>query len=245
MTIAQRTPAVLGKRVRTNLNMKWMTDQVESSYQCNGSILSYLRNKAGLTQEALAKRSGYSRRLISKAEASQTISSATIQDLAMALSSQGHPVYPEDLIADPLAMTREFVLGMYRHGPDIVRICRRFLAANVVFNISGDPSVLPFAGFHRGREAAEDALLRFFSVFEPPPHHDPEPHYRFVHHGNNVIVGGKTWMQPHGQRLERAIALSIWMAYERGKIVTCDYLLDTGEASRVLLESKKLSPDRG
>ena len=78
MKVAQRTPQDIGaSSVQVSLGMKWMSDQIAPSYQCNGSILSYLRNKAGLTQEALARRSGYSRRLISKAEASGTISSRT------------------------------------------------------------------------------------------------------------------------------------------------------------------------
>lgn len=240
MKIASTTPGTIGEpSKRVSLGMKWMSNHIAPSYPCNGTILSYLRNRAGLTQEALARRSGYSRRLISKAEANGTISSATIQDLATALSSPENPVYPEDLIADPRAMSMEFVLGMYRYGRDIVRICRRFLATNVVFRIAGDPSVLPFAGSHVGQPAVEAALSRFFSVFEPPSNHDPAPHYTFVHKGNDVIVWGQTWMHPHGRPLTRPIALSLWLTFERGKIVSCDHRFDTSEAARVVQEAQR------
>lgn len=240
MKIAQRTPQNVGARsVQVSLGMTWMSNQIAPSYPCNGSILSYLRNKAGLTQEALARRSGYSRRLISKAEGSGKISSVTIKDLATALSSPGDPVYPEDLIADPRAMSMEFVLGMYRHGRDIVRICRRLFAPNIVYKIAGDPSVLPFAGTHLGPAAVESALTCFFSMFEPPLNHDPTGSYDFVPHGNDVIVWGQTWMHPCGRPLKRPIAISIRLKYERGKIVSCDHRLDTSEVSRVLLEAQQ------
>ena len=63
----------------------------------NGKIFRDHRNLIGMSQLELSRRSGYSERLIRKAEAGGTLRLATIRDLAMAMTFDGHSITLQDL----------------------------------------------------------------------------------------------------------------------------------------------------
>jgi transcriptional regulator with XRE-family HTH domain len=73
----------------------------ERSCACNGNMVRYYREKQGMRQIDLAHISGYSVRLIGKAEAGKPIRIETIEDLADALSSDEFPLGSHDLISHP------------------------------------------------------------------------------------------------------------------------------------------------
>ena len=56
------------------------------SFRCNGNLLRFFRDRKGMTQSQLASESGYSVRLVGKAEAGQPIRMETVEVLAEALS---------------------------------------------------------------------------------------------------------------------------------------------------------------
>ncbi|MFN3148584.1 helix-turn-helix domain-containing protein [Bremerella sp.] len=59
---------------------------MKHTYKCNRDFLRELRLNNGWTQAELAKRAGYSERLIGKAESGSPIARDTIVDIADALS---------------------------------------------------------------------------------------------------------------------------------------------------------------
>ncbi len=76
----------------------------------DGSRLQTLRQQAGMTQEQLATATGFSDRLIRKAEASAPLRQTTISTIAQALSKRGRPVTVADLVLSqkrsPLMLSR-------------------------------------------------------------------------------------------------------------------------------------------
>jgi transcriptional regulator with XRE-family HTH domain len=194
----------------------------------------YHRERIGWTQRQLAKAAGYSERLVSKAEAGKPISAATVADLAMALSTAEAPVYPEDLIVDPVQLAKQYIAAEYTPPHRVVDAIRHFLDEDVVIRLAGDPATIPFAGEHRGIAAVERVFDIFFSVLEVPPGHDPTPWYQFVGQGNEVVIWGKSWMHPIGRPMERPIDLVHRMKFRRGKLIEVEVVFDSLEGSRVL-----------
>jgi len=83
---------------------------------CNGKLIAQLRKLLGWTQNDLARKSGFTERLIVKAEASQNIATSTLQIIAETFREAGAQVTAADLSADPAALAREFILSMYKHS---------------------------------------------------------------------------------------------------------------------------------
>ncbi len=214
--------------------MAWKEPPLKRSYACNPELLVYLRERKGLTQQQLAEVAGYSERLISKAESGQAISTAAVADLAEALSSENEPVYPEDLITDPVSLAKEYMAALHTQGNGIVDAIQRFLDDEVIFRISGDPKHFPFAGEHCGIEAVRRVFEIFFSILEAPADHDHEANYKYVGQGNEVILWGESWIHPIGQPMERPIPIAHRFVFERGKLVLLEDVYDTLAGSESL-----------
>lgn len=74
---------------------------VGRSMSCNGKLISQLRKAIGWTQSDLARRAGFTERLIVKAEASQSIAASTLCIIAETLSEAGAAVSSQELSVDP------------------------------------------------------------------------------------------------------------------------------------------------
>lgn len=214
--------------------MAWKTKPAKRSYACNPEAFTFARDRAGLTQAQLAKLAGYSERLITKAESGRPISAATVADLADALSSDDHPVHPEDLVSDPLQMAKDYIVAVYRSGKDCVDDFAHFLDADVVFRIAGDPEQIPFAGEHRGVDAMRRAFEIFFSILEAPKDHAPLKDFSFVVNGNEVTMTGESWIHPIGAPLEKPIMLMHRYVFQRGKLVLLEDIYDTMAGKQAL-----------
>lgn len=212
--------------------MGWSTTNLKRAYACNPDILRQLRESRGWTQRELAIRSGYTDRLVSKAESGRSVSAHTVEVLAETLSTPDQPIYPEDLIFDPVARAKDYIKSFYCHQREVVAKIRHFLDDEVVYRIAGDPALIPFAGEHRGIEAVERLMELFFSLLEVPENHDPEPWYRYMGQGNEVIIWGESWIHPIGSPMTKPIGVTIRMVFRKGKLVLFDDVFDTqaGEA---------------
>lgn len=131
--------------------------------------LRRLRMEQGLSQDELAKRAGYSDRLIRKAEAGGNVCSQTIRDLADALSFPDAPVTYEDLVLDHLAMAKQFVHGYDHYGQWMLDTCLDLFHKSFVFYCPGDPNQVPFAGEWVGVAGMQTFFDRFFSLFTREP----------------------------------------------------------------------------
>lgn len=83
------------------------------SIPCNGAVVRRLRKRLGLTQSQLAERSGFSERLVRKAEASIPISMKTVKQLAISLSDEERRVEPNLLICSPIEIAKRLLLSGY------------------------------------------------------------------------------------------------------------------------------------
>lgn len=184
----------------------------------------------------MATKSGYSERLISKAESGQPISTEAIEVLAQTFATKESPVYPEDLITDVLQMAKTFIKTTYQDHSNFFKTINRFLDDDIVFNISGDVSEIPFAGRHCGREGVRRAIEILFSVVQPPENFDEEPHYQFTVNGNDVFITGHTWLHPIGFPTP-PIKIAIQMKFRRGKLYYYEDWLDTSAGAKVLQEN--------
>jgi transcriptional regulator with XRE-family HTH domain len=215
--------------------MGWASTGLRRSYECNREILINLRERRGWTQQELATRAGYSERLISKAEAGQPISALAVEDLAEALSLPEDPVYPEDLVSDLVQLTKEFIAATYNHSQrNLADAVQHFLDDEIEYHFAGDPSVIPFAGKHRGIAAFERVVEIFYSVLEAPPNHDPRPWHEYLRQGNDVVIFGQSWIHPIGEPFGTPIRFVERFRYRRGKLILIENLFDTFEGADVL-----------
>lgn len=214
--------------------MGWQQQPLKRAYACNRDILIYLRERRGWTQRQLADTAGYTDRLIGKAESGGSIAVETLADIADALTTPEHPVYPEDLICDPVNLAKKYIAAQYEHPGKVVEQVRHFLDDQAVLHVVGDPAVIPFAGEHRGVDAMKRGFAIFYSVIEVPANHDHRPWYRFLCEGNDVVVWGQSWMHPIGQPMEQPMNLVQRLRFQRGKLVRVEVVFDTLEGSRLL-----------
>lgn len=198
---------------------------------CNAELLTQLRKKRGWTQQELATRSGYSERLIGKAEAGKTVSLSTIEDLAETLSEPDETVFLEDLVNDPVAKARTFIFAMYHERHGVIDATRHFLHEDIVVQFPGDPDIFPFAGTHVGIAAARKAFQAFDDVLEPPADLSELDDFKFLSTGHGALVWGKTWTHPIGHPVTDPVLLAIRMDFQRGKLICFDDCFDTQAAA--------------
>ncbi|MEW4451341.1 helix-turn-helix transcriptional regulator [Bremerella sp. JC817] len=214
------------------------------TYACNRDFLRQLRLRNGWTQSDLAKRAGYSERLISKAEAGSPIALETIVDLADAFSEEEEQqIYWEDLACDPVALAQRFIHAVYTYQKDTVSHIRDFLAEDCVFRVAGNPEEIPFAGEHVGIDATDRMFQIFFSILEVPKGHDHTKHFQYFCQGPNAIIWGDSWIHPIGRPMETPIRVSHLLMFKRGKLMLLDDCYDTAAGAAILRDSSAPKPE--
>ena len=123
------------------------------------------RKLLGWSQAELGQRSGYSERVIRKAEAGGTLRLQTIQDLASAMSVDGHLVSFLDLTIDFEMIARRFVESYDILGCGMLHSCREIFADDFVFTCPADPTQVSFAGVWHRATGFQEFLNRFFGTF--------------------------------------------------------------------------------
>lgn len=205
------------------------------AYACNRDFLRHLRLQNGWTQADLAKRAGYSERLISKAEAGVPIARDTIVDLADAFSeSNEEPVFWEDLACDPIQLAQRYLDALHIHQQNVIEHLLDFVHEDVVFRIAGDPAQIPFAGEHAGIDAVRRAFGIFFAVLEVPKGYDYNRDYQVMGQGPNAVIWGESWIHPKGKPMDQPIRVSNLLMFRRGKLVFLDDCYDTAAGAALL-----------
>lgn len=199
--------------------MGWKEKPDGRSLACNGEIVRFHRANLGWTQQQLADKAGYSSRVIAKAEADGSLSPATIEHLADALSVPDRPVYPEDLIFAPKAIARRIIENYARYERDCTEHCIEFLADDMQLVVPGDPALLPFCGVYQGLDGFRQFCRNFFSVMQ---RHDKELIVRTMRvfaEGNHVVVLASECAAFIGQPGPYpATPLAFIFEFERGKL---------------------------
>lgn len=198
--------------------MGWKHQPVGRSLQCNGEIVRFHREQQGWTQQQLAKRAGYSARVIAKAEGSGALRPDTIEHLADALSTSSCPVHPEDLVSSPKAIARQIIENYAQYEQDCARHCHEFLADDIELVVPGDPSMLPFCGTYHGREGFDKFWENFFAVME---RHDKDLVIRTMRvfaEGNHVVLFMRECGSFVGEGGHHTTPIALLFEFERGKI---------------------------
>lgn len=215
--------------------MNWNQNETKRSWPCNGDLLRVLRERKNWTQKDLAKASGYTERLISKAESGRPISVAAIEILAKTLSMEDEPVESADLTSRPLDLAKRYIDALYtQSSEDFHSTLSAFLHEDVEFNIAGDPSVIPFAGTHRGPDAVRRCFEIFFSILQIPAEHDYRPWYTFAAQANEAFIWGQTWIHPIGRPMDEPLDIQNRLVFNGGKLILYEDRFDTAHANKIL-----------
>ncbi|MFO0884502.1 MAG: helix-turn-helix transcriptional regulator [Pirellulales bacterium] len=139
----------------------------------NGNLLKQCRLNYGWSQRELARRAGYSERLIRKAESSGSLSISTIRDLAEALSNAGKTISYHQLLIDYVSIATAFMDAYNSLGKQMIAECTQFLSPDLIMFCPADPNQVPFAGEWQGLAGLESYLHLFYSHFERSYHSGP------------------------------------------------------------------------
>ena len=131
------------------------------SYPVNGKLIKELRSQRGWTQAELARRAGYTVRVIGKAEAGNSLDLDTIGAIAQTLSQVDGSVTAKQLMLDIKSIAAEFIAALDQYGADLVSHIEHYLAPDFVWICPGDPAVAPFIGQWHGA----DGLKQFFTIY--------------------------------------------------------------------------------
>ncbi len=198
------------------------------SVPCNGEQLRHFRNKRGWTQDDLATRSGYSKRVVAKAEAGGSVNPDTLEVLAATLSIDGECIHIEDLLATPKALAQRYIETFRQHEHELAARCWDFLADDMVCLVAGgDPSV-PLSGTYEGPDGFDCYCRKFFAIFERPAKDLYRP--KLVAEGNHVVAMGWEIIQLKGTTRdpnEPPGWLVQDMQFSRGKLVRLELMFDT------------------
>ncbi len=201
--------------------MSWSKQELKQSYPCNGDYIKHLRKRMGWSQRQLKEASGYSERLISKAEASGSVKLATLIDLAQALSTPQESVRPEQLIYDPVAVAKSITYATYVLQRNMFSRMQHMISDDFVMVVTGDSERFPFVGHYEGSEGFRIAIDRFFSCMEVPANIDHTLWYEYYaspEDENVVVVWGQSWIHPIGKPLVRPLDITQRIEFRDGKI---------------------------
>ena len=214
--------------------MSWTRQQLKQSFPCNGAYIKHLRKRMGWSQRQLKEASGYSERLISKAESNGRIVLATLIDLAQALSTPQEMVRPEQLIHDPVAVAKSITHATYVLQRNMFSRMKHMIADDCVLEAIGDPDQFPFAGRYVGAEGFRVAIDKFFSFMEVPKNVDYTQWYDYFQcpeNENVVVIWGQSWIHPIGKPLLRPLDITQRVEIENGKIVYFENRYDASSTS--------------
>ncbi len=128
------------------------------------SFVSF-RVARGWTQEELSRRSGYSIRLIRKAESGGNLRIETLKHLCQSFSQEGGDVRLEDITTSTLSVAKNFIDAYDRFGVNMIEHCRSHLHEDFSYTIHADRSTVPYGGTWNGVAGLQEMLNIFFSIF--------------------------------------------------------------------------------
>lgn len=212
----------------------------------NGQRLQAFRQQAGLTQEELAERSGYTDRLIRKAEASCPLRKSTIADLAEALSTPGRPVTVAELTFSHETLAMEVHALMLNCESDFAAGPKEFAHPKLVLNVAGDDLGIPFAGRFHGPDACRQFREKFAASFGSIKLLTDQTR-SFTSH-TEVCLHTVTLITPPPSSRPPCESASVWwflkLTYEANRIINLDLMYDTGNICRLLGRFQKSKPLR-
>ncbi|MEM6688418.1 MAG: nuclear transport factor 2 family protein, partial [Planctomycetota bacterium] len=166
--------------------MSWKVRPFDHSIPCDGNAVRLFRKNLDWTQKTLATKSGYSERLIRKAEAGEPLDPETIEHLAEALTFGDQTIAPEDLCMTPLVLVQNFISAFVEFGSEgVAAASRDYFSDDLEIWIAGDPAINPCSGSYQGHQGLREYFERLSKTFEVLAF---EPTWSA--HGSEVFVHG-------------------------------------------------------
>lgn len=139
----------------------------QPSLVVNATLLKRLRLQKGWTQAEMARRAGYSERLIRKAELGGKIRYEVVADLAACLSEGGNPVSLENITQDPLRIAQWWMIAFDQQGREMLTGYEHYFTSDFVFHCAGNTEdSFPFNGTWHGLVGHQQWLDLFFGLME-------------------------------------------------------------------------------
>ena len=203
---------------------------------CNGEKIRLLRQSRLWTQREFADHSGYSLRLIQKAESGGSLKPETLHVLAKTLSTAEQPVTREHLKATPLLIVQRFIEAINIHEANLVAEMGHLLHDDIEAWCAGEESQMPFAGTWRGIEGFAEYFRRFFEVLTPDP--PLMRNMRFATSDEDVVAWGEAHASVEG--MPETPVIWVWHRYiiRDGKIAKFSNHFDTQVGSQHLAEAR-------
>lgn len=208
--------------------MPWIQQPTERSLACNGEIVEFFRKQRGWTQEELSKASGFSVRLVAKAESSGGLAPDSIEVLAETLSSPEQKIYPEDLTSSPKRLAAAYLNAVCEYESETVSKCRHLLSEDLTVYVPGGDACTPLSGVHEGIEGLDTYFKNFFQIFERPDKELAKRTAVISEDGNRVVLAcfEKITNEFIPPDVEGA-PLTLYMVFSRGKLCKLQLLFDT------------------
>ncbi|PQO33924.1 hypothetical protein C5Y97_17045 [Blastopirellula marina] len=207
-----------------------------------GKTLSDLRKRLGWTQQRLADVSGYSDRLIRKAEAGGTLHADTIEVLALSLSTAERPVFPEDLVVSMESLVREVSQAYSQSEGQLVSKIHQYFADDIELRAAGDPRQIPFAGTWKTIDGVDAFWNFFFRVLNRPDKRIYAP--MLIANDTTCVSFGREVVETAEGGLKTESFVSIKYEFRQGKIVSIDDFFDTAATAKILREVQAQSAAR-
>lgn len=202
----------------------------------NGQRMQMLRQLAGMTQEELAQKAGYSDRLVRKAEASSPLRKSTVADLADALSTESQRVTVADLVFSRELIAVDIADFLLNGNSTLSGTWSDLLHPKFSLHAAGEELNIPFAGHHAGAgafEAFRNQLNTTITVVE----FLPDATCCFVAN-HETCVHASTLMKPLNPVRSFDSPLKIWWflrkRFESTRLISMEVLYDTGSICRLL-----------
>lgn len=210
--------------------MTWKDPPPRTSLPVLGDDIRKLRNDRGWTQQRLAEESGFTSRLIRKAESGTPLHPDTIEILAETLSTPEKHLAPEDLVFSDALVISTFYLALSDYGADVGYKMSHLFDDELMVWIAGEETGLPFAGVWRGL----DGLHEYFSILlKCFTYHGGDKEPEILRTGEDVFVIGSTyWTSEHS-----STPVGVWQVnrykLRRGRILEWKNFYDTAAAVRL------------
>lgn len=209
-------------------------DSIRSIAVC-GDRIRFFRIRLGLSQAQLAARSGYSDRLIRKAESSQPISRQTLMDICDALSDEKRRVSIDDLRSSPVNVVKQFLESYDLYFDRMLEHNSQLLADAFCIRNSGPPGA-PYTGTWHGISGFQDWLNILSSIVDRPIRGKIVP--ILLTDGEYVSASYSDHFAAKGGQPEQ-LWISLHFRVIDGQIVLLDNQYDTFLASKLEADSQK------
>ena len=196
----------------------------------NAEKLRDLRLSHGWSQSELARRSGYSARLIRKAESGGSLNYETIEDLAITLSTEEVQIPADQLTCNPKEIVQHFLEAYDAHGSKCVEHFQHVFAPDIELHCSADVETFPFAGSWKAHSGIAGFFAAFFGIYERR-NQSIRPKYLV---GDSCVVARFSEVLIYRGHELPAHQVCWYCEFYQGKIIRIEYEYDQYQAARNL-----------